>query len=234
MKFTVNTLVAAMLVATTGVPILAATRPHSNTLRVETPENDPVLAEANAQAIYLHKTNDGRAILYIEQQQGRGLSVLDVTDPAAVRRIAQISLPTGLAFEFVRDIDDNAVLIRYNDGSGCAVLNFKHSQRPFVQATFSRTDATYSERIGETGMLATVTANSATPAGNFKTYDVVDTSNVSRPSVLATVPEVEQRAENTDTGTLFLLNKDGVTMVRRLRIEAETQDGWNLLQERGN
>lgn len=65
MKFHINTLIATMLVATSGVHIQAATRAHSNTLLAETPTNHPVPAEENAQAIYLHKTDDGRALLPI-------------------------------------------------------------------------------------------------------------------------------------------------------------------------
>jgi hypothetical protein len=43
---------------------------------------------------------------------------------------------------------------------------------------------------------------------------------------------VKQRLSKTDTGTLFLLNKDGVTVIRRLRIEEEHQ--IELDQQRGN
>ena len=41
--------------------------------------------------------------------------------------------------------------------------------------------------------------------------------------MLASIPEVKQRLAKSDTGTLFLLNKDGVTVVRRLRVEQEHQ-----------
>jgi hypothetical protein len=232
MKFHINTLIATMIVAATGVQVQAATRPHSNTLRVETPAHFPVLAEENAQAMYLHKTGDGSALLYIEEQGGRGLSVLDVTDPAHVRRVAHTSLPSGSAFEFVRNVNDNVALIRYEDGSRVALLNMKNSRRPVLETAPALAEVAYSERIGQTGMLTTVAENSTARAADPTTYSVMDTANATGPELLATIPAVTERVVNGDTGTMFLLNRDGVTMVRRLRVEAEHQ--VELTQERGN
>jgi hypothetical protein len=41
----------------------------------------------------------------------------------------------------------------------------------------------------------------------------------SAPKLLATIPEVTQRLSKQDTGTVFLLTKDGITVIRRLRVE---------------
>jgi hypothetical protein len=233
MRFPIGTRFVTMVVVATGVHAQAATRPHSNTLRVETPANHPALAEANAEAIYLHKTGDGRALLYIEQQKGRGLSVLDVTDPANVKRVANRSFPNPSTFEFVRNVNDDAALIRYENGSGFAVLNFKHSRHPVLEATPVFAEATNPEMmLGQTGMLVTVAQNSTNSAADPKTYQVLDTANASGPGLMATIPDVTQREENSDTGTLFLLNRDGVTMIRRPRVEAEYQA--ELSQSSGN
>jgi hypothetical protein len=88
------------------------------------------------------------------------------------------------------------------------------------------------ETLGHTAML--IPANEAVirPISRPESYKVVDTSNVSQPGLLATIPTVTQRLSKPDTGTLFLLNKDGVTMVRRLRVEEEHQT--ELEQQRGN
>ena len=232
MKFPINTLLLTTLVAAAGVHAQAATMPHSNTLRVETPASRPVLAQKNAEAIYLHKTGDGSALLYVETQDGRELSVLNVTDPARVQRIAQTSIPTDSAFDFVRDIDDDAALIRYRDNSGFALLNFKHDRHPVLLSAAALAQARGTEPLGQTGLLVTVAENTPITAGDPKTYKVLNTANVSAPGLLATIPAVTQRVENTDTGTLFLLNNDGITMVRRLRVEEEHQ--IELVQERGN
>jgi hypothetical protein len=41
------------------------------------------------------------------------------------------------------------------------------------------------------------------------------------PTQLATVKDVKHRATNHETGTTFLLGSNGLTVVRRLRVEAE-------------
>jgi hypothetical protein len=61
---------------------------------------------------------------------------------------------------------------------------------------------------------------------------VLDTLNPSQAGLLASIPAVKQRISKPDTGTLFLLNDDGVTVVRRLRVEEEHQT--ELDQQRGN
>src|ERR1700750_3273544 len=79
----------------------AAVIPHSKTIVVESPENLPVLAQWNADAMYLHDTSDGRTLLYIEAQNGRDLTTLDVTNPARIRRLAEVQLPAAATYDFV-------------------------------------------------------------------------------------------------------------------------------------
>jgi hypothetical protein len=50
-------------------------------------------------------------------------------------------------------------------------------------------------------------------------YEVIDTSNPSKATVLATVAGVRQRLERTETGTLFLLTNTGLTVIRRPNVE---------------
>jgi hypothetical protein len=45
-------------------------------------------------------------------------------------------------------------------------------------------------------------------------YKVVDTANPVQPMFLAVLSGVQQRLAKNDTGTFFLLNKDGVTIIR--------------------
>jgi hypothetical protein len=70
------------------------------------------------------------------------------------------------------------------------------------------------------------------PISDPRNYKVLDTSIPSHPGLLASVPAVKQRLSNPDTGTLFLLNTDGVTVVRQLQIEQENQ--LDLDSQRGN
>jgi hypothetical protein len=231
-----KTLLTATLLAATTVAASAATRARSKTIVIDSPANLPFLAESAADAMYLQDTNDGRTLLYIEAQNGRMLSSLDVTDPAKIQRFAQTELPSHSAFDFVGPVGSESVLIRYRDGSGTALLNFKHYKHPvlFADAGF---DPNYvAEPLGHTGLLlASGEFQNATrqPTENAdRNFKVVDTTNPSQPVFLATVADVEQRLAKTDTGTLFLLNKHGVTVVRRLRVEQGHQAEVDA--ERGN
>jgi hypothetical protein len=232
MKFTITSLVAMTLLAGTAVQVQAAERPYSNSLRVDTPENNPELAQKNPEAFYLHLAGDGRTLLYVEKQDGSGLAVLDVTNPARIHRIAETELTGTSAFDFVQNIGDNAVLIRYRNGSGVALLDFKRVQRPALVAASALEEASSFEPLGETGLLVTFAEHPSQAAGDLQTYRVIDTASAAVPRMLATVEDVRQRAANDETGTLFLLNSDGVTAVRRLRVEQEHQA--ELVRERGN
>jgi hypothetical protein len=223
---------ATAVLAITGATAEAAVRPHTKTIVVESPENLPALAQADAEAMYLHDTNDGRTFLYIEAQNGQQLTALDVTDPARIQRTAQTAISATSAFDFVRSVGDDGALIRYRNGSGVALLSLKHYKHPILVNSSALENAETSEALGQTALL--VTANEVTmhPFSDPRNYNVVDTSNPAQPGTLAIISAVTQRLSKSDTGTLFLLNKDGVTVVRRLRVEQEHQ--IELDQQRGN
>lgn len=232
MKFPIGTLVATMILAGTLVQVQAAERPDSKAIRVETPANHPELAQEGAQALYLHIADDGRSLLYVEKENGSGLAVLDVTDPARIRRVADTEFSAPSAFDFVRNVGDNAVLVRYRDGSGFALMNLKHSRHPVLAAAPEFAQAETYESLGETGLLVAVAQTRLLSPIDATTYRVLDTAYHSAPMALATIPAVSQHVENSETGTLFLLNSHGVTAVRRLRVEQEHQA--ELTRERGN
>src|ERR1700742_4792861 len=216
-------LITKAILALTSATAGAAVLPHSKTIAVESPENLPILAQTNAEAMYLHDTNDGKAILYIETQNGQQLTALDVTNPARIQRTAQTAIPAASVFDFVRSVGDEGVLIRYRNGAGVALLRLKYSKHPVLLNSSALENAETSEALGRTALLVTVSEVAMHPINDPRSYNVVDTSNPSQPEMLATIPAVQQRLAKSDTGTLFLLNKDGVTVVRRLRVEAEHQ-----------
>jgi hypothetical protein len=232
MKPLANTLLIAAFLATTGVSAKAAVRPHSKTILVQSPSQLPVLAENGGEAMYLYDTGDGRTLLYIETQGGRELSALDVTDPAKITAVTQTQLETKTAFDFVQDVGGRGALIRYRDGSGVARLSFKKYKHPVLAKGPVLDRADDSEALGQTGLLLTSVQLPSGPVREVQTYTVLDTSNPSQPGLLASIPAVKQRLSKADTGTLFLLNKDGVTVIRRLRVEEEHQ--IELDQQRGN
>jgi len=222
------TLAALVLASLTANAVVV---PHSKAI-VESPETHPTLAEANPEAMYLHDTNDGRTLLYIEAENGRKLISLDVTDPSRIQRFTQSELPATSAYDFVRDLGDSSVLIRYRNGSGVALISFKHLKRPELSSSPALVKADTSEQLGPTAVLV----SSDEPARSFArpaaSYRVIDTSRFTHAAVLASIPDVQQSVSETDTGTLFLLNKNGINVVRQLEVEVEHQIEEN--QKRGN
>jgi len=232
MKPLVNTLLIAAVLATTGVGANAVVRPHSKTILVESPSQLPVLAQNGGEAMYLYDTGDGRTLLYIETQGGRELSALDVTDPGKITAVTRTQLATKTAFDFVQDVGSRGALIRYRDGSGVALLSFKKCKHPVLAEGPALDRVDNSEPLGQTGLLLTSVMLPSGPVREVQTYKVLDTMNPSQPGLLASIPAVKQRLTKADTDTLFLLNDDGVTVVRRLRVEEEHQT--ELDQQRGN
>ena len=219
-------LIAPLLFAVlaTAVTANAVTNkpPHSRTIVVQSPSDLPVLAQANSEAMYLHKSGDERTVLYVESAEGTKLTALDVTDPAKIKRLAETQLAVPSRFDFVESVGDNHVLVRYRNGSGEALLSLKHCKHPVLGDASALTGTETAEKLGATGLLS---ASTDAPVGPIvdrdPTYKVWDSSKASHPNLLATVPGVTQRLSNEDTGTLFLLSDNGITVVRRLRVEED-------------
>jgi hypothetical protein len=215
-------LVFAVLAFTLTANAVTNKPPHSRTIVIESPSILPVLAEANSEAMYLHKSGDGRTVLYVESAEGSEITALDVSDPARIQRIGETRLVVPSPFDFVESIGNNSVLVRYRDGSGEALLNFKHCKHPVLRDASALTGTETAEKLGETGLLSASTNAAVGPiADSDPTYKVWDNSKASHPNLLATIPGVTQRLSNEDTGTLFLLSENGITVIRRLRVEED-------------
>jgi hypothetical protein len=229
-------LLTGTILATATLAAAAAVRPHSKTIVVESPETLPLLSQNDAVAMYLYDAHDGSTLLYVETDHGHMLTALDVTDPADIRRVAQVTLSATTAFDFADLPGQQAVLIRYRDGSGVALLNLRHYKHPTLVTSPALLNAVVSEPLGETGTLVTTSPAPQWAAGpqlrSFRSYKVMDTANPVQPALLATTSDVKQRLAKDDTGTLFLLNRDGITVVRRLLVEAAHQ--LELDSQRGN
>jgi hypothetical protein len=126
---------------------------RSRTLVVESPSELPELAQTDGEALYLHSTNDGRMILYVEGIGGTTLSILDVTDPAEIRPIGRVDISGTAPFDFVRDVNGSAILIRYRNESGFATLNVHKIARPVITLLPALEFSHNTEVIDNTGLL---------------------------------------------------------------------------------
>ena len=210
--------VAVMFAA--AMIVQAQAKTHSNSIIVESPSDLPEMAQRNSEAMYLHDTNDGRTLLYLEQNEGRTLAILDVTDPSSIRAVGQVSFDAKAPYDFVRPAGDTDALLEYRDHSGFAVIDLKKNKHPVLVATPELQGPSRAEALGRDSLLvASAAVPSAPPAD--PAYKVVDFSNPAKPSTLANIQGVRERLERRETGTLFLLGSNGLTVVRRPRVEED-------------
>jgi len=211
-------LIAATFVVTVSVQAEPTVR--TKAIVVESPSDLPELAQGRGEAMYLHRTAAAQAILYIARDQGRKLAALDVTDPANIKAVGQVSLDAPSAYDFVQDVADSAVLIHYRNHSGFAVISFKNYKQPVLKSEPEYLHPASVEPDGSSALLL-VSGNRAPAPAREPEYEVLSISNPSSPTPLATIKGVIQRLDRPSTGTVFLLNDQGLTVVRRLAAERE-------------
>jgi hypothetical protein len=211
-------MIAAVIAAAASLQTNAATR--SRSIVIESPSDLPKSASRNTEAMYLHETDGGQTLLYLEQDQGRSLSILDVSEPGAIQSLGQVSIAASSPYDFVQTLNDSSVAIRYRGQTGTAVIDFKKFKKPVLTEAPEFQHLAHAEHLGQDGLLFSTTATSDTQVVNPQ-YQVVDFSNSSKPVALATIEGVRQRLERTETGTLFLLSNAGLTVIRRPAAEKE-------------
>jgi hypothetical protein len=220
MKRIVNAVLAATVFAAT-IAAQAAVASRSKAIVVETPADLPEVAQAATEAIYLHPAGNGSELLYLEQGQGSKLAILDVTDPAQIKSIGRVSIAANAPYDFVKETGPSAVLVRYRDHSGFAVIDLRHAEKPVLANAPQVAASGYVDELGQDALLLTPANFDVQNPHTAGVYQVVDFSRASNPVVLATVAGVKQSVSNDATGTLYLLGQDGLTAVRQTAIERE-------------
>jgi hypothetical protein len=121
-------------------------------------------------------------------------------------------------FDIAAAIDDSAVLIRYRNQPGYAVLNLRKSTHPILAPATAFAAAGNPKTItGTDFMLASLQQTEVQAPTESNDYRDIDTSDPSHPEIVATVTGTKQRLVKRDTGTLFLLSDSGLTVVLRPR-----------------
>jgi len=211
-------LVASILAITVGVQ--AKAKPHSKSIIIDSPADLPEFAQRSSEAMFLHSTHSGQFFLYLEQDQGKTLAILDVTSPASIRQVGRTSLGARSPFDFLQALDDSSVLIHYRDRSGFAVVNFKKYKQPVLTTVPDLPESASVRILGRDTLLLTSSGGSSTPSEDRR-CTVIDISNPQNPSSVVVITGVKQELERSETGTMFLLNKDGLTVIRRPTVEED-------------
>jgi hypothetical protein len=190
----------------------------------------PEQAQARGNSLLLHSDSAGRTYLYVEQQQGTRLSVFDVTDPAHIRLTVSTPLPAQGAFDFVRPLGENAELVYFRDGQKAGILDLRKAKQPELRTLSLTANLDAAETLGQSGLLASNESYKYIPAVS-RDFQVIDVSAVN-PTPLVTLKNVRHRLTNTETGTMFFLDNDGLTVVRQTSVETDYK--IHQMQMQGN
>lgn len=98
------------------------------------PDELPPAAREPSQAMYLRAVGFSR-YLYLEQENGKRMVVLDVSRPAAVKTVAVTKLQ-ATRFEFLPALNSEFVLIRFTRSTtslSLGVLDLRHPKEPVVR-----------------------------------------------------------------------------------------------------
>ena len=228
MKSTALRTIATLALATyfaAAIPAHAEIRSQSKELIVMEPSDLPEAAQVPGNSFFLHADSIGNTYLYIEQQQGERLIILDVSDPAKIKLVSSTPLTGPGAFDFVRPLDGAGELIRFRDGKGVAVLDLHKAKQPSLHMVPALADPGQTVALGETGFLGVDEPYNYIRAVPVD-FQVVDISTPSNPALLTTVKQVKHHLTKDNTGTTFLLGSGGLTVVRRVSVE----NGYKLQQ----
>ncbi|WP_263367343.1 LVIVD repeat-containing protein [Edaphobacter bradus] len=223
-KLTLNRIAISLVgIATIFAPLVGNAEVHSRSKEIVVMDSRdlPEEAELPGNSFFLHSDNAGSTYLYVEQQQGARLSVFDVSDPGRIKLVSTTKLATPGAFDFRRPLDGSAELVRFRDGQNVGVLDLRKPRKPSLRVVTALADSGSMQSLGESGLLAVSNQRYSYARAVPRDYQVIDLSTPSDPTLLTTVKQVRHQLVNAETGTTFLLGRDGLTVVRRVNVENE-------------
>jgi hypothetical protein len=187
------------------------------------PTDLPAAAQVSGEDMFLYYGN-AKTYLYVEQDHGQHLLILDVTDPGRVRFVGALPIPAHGTYDFVETLENNAVLVRFHDDNGGRPL----WGRLRLNRPASPTLTTWSQDSGEIIDPSTnriYAANSASLAlrGSTDLYEIVDGA-AAEPHEIATIHGVKRVLADGMRGDTYYLAKDGLWILRNLSVERSFED----------
>ena len=218
-----NVLAAATVGLVLALPVQAETKSQSKDLIVEQPADLPEMARTPGQSLFLYQAGHGQTYLYVEQQEGARIAVFNVTHPAKITAASSVVIDKPRTFDFVRALNDHSELIRFRDSQQLAILDLHNPKSPTLKIDHALNQSGHTEALGMTGLMI-VNGSYSYVGHEAQDYEVVDDINPAGPTSLATVKQVKHTVVNHETGTTYLLGSEGLTVVRRPRVENDDQE----------
>jgi hypothetical protein len=212
-------------------PVQAEIKSHSGNQIVEQPADLPAMAQTAGQSLFLYQAGDRQTYLYVEQENGARLAVFDVTDPAKIKAAASVQINAPEVFDFAGYLNERTELVRFRNSGRLAELDLREAKSPTLQITNTLYERGRTESLGQTGVMM-INAHYRYVGGVAHDYNLVDVSNPAHPTPVATIKQVAHKVVNEETGTTYLLGSDGLTVIRRPRVEEDhnieqIQEEWN-------
>jgi hypothetical protein len=213
MKQTIKTILVAM--AVTFGTISAQASPKSDFI-VQTLPTSPEFAQNTSQDLLLHNAVNGATYLYVEQEQGSVLSIFDVTDPAHMKLATSVHTEARGSYDFISPVGGNAELIAFRDGSGTAILDLRKIKSPRLTSIAASVPT---EMLGTAGYLSLRQPATPTASAHLQDIQLVETNQ--SPRLVTTIANVTKQVTRPETGTIFLLGKGKITVIRRIDSEQD-------------
>jgi hypothetical protein len=166
--------------------------------------------------MFLHYSDDGRTLLYVEQSQGTRLAIFDVTNPARIKSVGAVQLDPPGPFDFVSRVGPRAEVVRFREGKGDAVLDLSKAYAPYLKTA---------QRLTLQGTTAPlIEGNQIDPNTQLcRDCQLLETDSLEDFNGVVDAKQIREQVTNRDTGTTFLLTESGLYVIRRPIAERENE-----------
>jgi hypothetical protein len=134
--------------------------------------------------------------------------------------VGVVRLDITAPFDFARPLGDSAELVCFRDNRAPAILDLHHPNHPSLISINGLRHVDSTESLGNAGFLV-VNGGVKKIQPVAADYQVLDASKPGSPLVLATVSGVQQRIRIQLNGAVYLLGAEGLTIIRRPKVEEE-------------
>jgi hypothetical protein len=203
----------AIAITMSGIAAQVGCVPSFNNLIVVPPTHLPAVARQGGEAMFLHRAVHGTTLLYIEQNQGARLAILDVTDPAYITSAGSVQLDAPGPFDFVAALGNQTELIRFRQNQQNAALDLHQVSAPTVQWMQEPLRGTAAP-LEDNG--STVSDEDSADVQAIRDYEAMaSTENSTELNRVFDAKRVRGEITRSDTGTTFVLTDSGLFVIRR-------------------